>query len=78
MRLTTDEARIVAEALNDAKYDYANHDRFHDKEDRLKIINRLQELEDRLRAAGDDGRRKGRRSYSKNNFDDVIARYCKL
>lgn len=78
MRLTTDEARILAEALNDAKYDYANLDRFQEKEYRLKIINRLQELEDRLRAAGDDGRRKGGRSWIINQFSDVIAIYCKL
>lgn len=64
MRLTKDEARILADILDSAKYDYVSHPGLFDA---------LSELEERLHEAGDDSRRKGR--VSMNDFQDCLHRF---
>jgi hypothetical protein len=74
MKLTKDEARILAGALCDTKYDFV--DRIaEDKSDAVKKMQPLMLLECRLDAFGKDKRRVGRRSH--DGFNDVLKRFCK-
>ena len=69
MKITKDECRILAAAVNDWKfriaYDYSE----------LPFFEKLEELELKLENAGEDNRRKGRNSF--NDFYDLVKRYCK-
>jgi hypothetical protein len=65
MKFTKDEARILAEALEIAKYEWHNL-----PEGGFK---KLEELEESLNTFGDDKRRKGR--TSQNDWSDLLKRY---
>ena len=71
MRLTKDEARILAEAM--AEYKYKVVENAHYKE--LGVFNKLHDLQYKLEMFGDDKRRNGR--TSQDNFNDLIKRLTK-
>jgi glycyl-tRNA synthetase beta subunit len=66
MKITKDEARILAAALEDAKYIMTN-DR------NLALINKLDQLQNKLEDFGKDKRRTGR--TSQDDFTDCLKRY---
>ena len=70
MKLSKDEARILAEAVRQAKYEMAEG-----YMNARKIVNMLQGLEDRLEEFGQDKRRQGRKSA--NDYNDLIKRLTK-
>ena len=71
MRLTKDEARILAEAMADYKYKVVENP--HYKE--LGVFDKLFDLQYKLEMFGDDKRRNGR--TSQDNFHDCIIRFTK-
>ena len=71
MRLTKDEARILAEAM--AEYKYKVVENPHYKE--LGVFDKLFDLQYRLEMFGDDKRRNGR--TTQDNFHDCIIRFTK-
>tara|TARA_R110000868_G_scaffold273137_1_gene532357 strand:+ start:272 stop:499 length:228 start_codon:yes stop_codon:yes gene_type:complete len=70
MRLTKDEARILAQALNDYKYNVVNE--FNDFKE-LGVFNKLHDLQYKLEMFGDDKRRYGR--TSEDNLYDCFKRF---
>ena len=72
MKLTKDEASILAEAMEDYKYKVIND--YKDFKD-LGAFEKLHVLQRRLESYGDDKRRHGRTSL--NSFYDLIVRFCK-
>jgi hypothetical protein len=68
MRITKDEARILAEAMKEAKYEFVTLS--------FNVFDRLKELEIRLEKFGKDKRRKGR--SSQDDFNDCLKRYSKV
>ena len=70
MRLTKDEARILAQALNEYKYNVVNE--FNDFKE-LGVFNKLHDLQYKLEMFGDDKRRYGRRS--EDNLYDCFKRF---
>ncbi len=72
MRITKDEALILAAALDDYKFDFS--ELLPDKPQRLKAMQVLESLQTRLERNGKDKRRQGRSSM--NSFTDVLRRYC--
>ena len=64
MKLTKDEARILADALRIAKFEYTTLS--------FNIFDKLSELEKRLDDFGKDKRRTGR--TSQNDFNDCLKR----
>jgi hypothetical protein len=73
MNISKDEARILAVALAEQKYDFSEGT--STKEEASQRIAALQSLVDRLDAFGLDKRRQGR--TSQDSFADVIKRYVK-
>jgi len=71
MRLTKDEARILAEAM--AEYKYKVVENPHYKE--LGVFDKLFDLQYKLEMFGDDKRRNGR--TTEDNFNDLILRFTK-
>jgi hypothetical protein len=71
MRLTKDEARILAEAM--AQYKYKVVENPHYKE--LGVFDKLFDLQYKLEMFGDDKRRNGR--TTQDNFHDCIIRFTK-
>jgi hypothetical protein len=71
MRITKDEARILAEAM--AEYKYKVVENPHYKE--LGVFDKLFDLQYRLEMFGDDKRRNGR--TTQDNFHDCIIRFTK-
>jgi hypothetical protein len=71
MRLTKDEARILAEAMADYKYKVVENP--HYKE--LGVFDKLFDLQYKLEMFGDDKRRNGR--TTEDNFHDCIIRFTK-
>jgi hypothetical protein len=71
MRLTKDEARILAEAM--AEYKYKVVENPHYKE--LGVFDKLFDLQYKLEMFGDDKRRNGR--TTEDNFHDCIIRFTK-
>ena len=69
MRLTKDEARILAQALNEYKYNVVNE--FNDFKE-LGVFNKLHDLQYKLEMFGDDKRRYGR--TSEDNLYDCFKR----
>jgi hypothetical protein len=69
MKLTKDEARILAVAIGDFKYTIAE-ETMRD----LRCMDKLNELEDRLEEFGKDKRRTGR--TSQNDWSDLIKRFA--
>ena len=57
MRLTKDEARILAQALNEYKYNVVNELK---ELKELGVFNKLHDLQYKLEMFGDDKRRNGR------------------
>jgi hypothetical protein len=74
MRLTKDEARILAQALRMSKSKLANQDTPEHTKD-LGIPKALNVLEERLEKAGHDERRQGRTSI--DDWDALLQRYGK-
>ena len=72
MRLTKDEARILAQALNEYKYNVVNE--FNDFKE-LGVFNKLHDLQYKLEMFGDDKRRYGR--TSEDNLYDCFKRFAK-
>ena len=70
MRLTKDEARILAQALNEYKYNVVNE--FNDFKE-LNVFNKLHDLQYKLEMFGDDKRRYGR--TSEDNLYDCFKRF---
>jgi hypothetical protein len=70
MRLTKDEARILAQALNEYKYNVVNE--FNDFKE-LGVFNKLHDLQHKLEMFGDDKRRYGR--TSEDNLYDCFKRF---
>ena len=70
MRLTKDEARILAQALNEYKYNLVNE--FNDFKE-LGVFNKLHDLQYKLEMFGDDKRRYGR--TSEDNLYDCFKRF---
>lgn len=68
MRLTKDEARILAAAIGDFKYKIVE-DTLRD----LRCMDKLNELEERLTEFGKDKRRTGR--TSQDDWWDLIKRF---
>lgn len=71
LHLSKDEARLLAAAIGDIKFNYANT-LTDTKEESLALISRLSALEDKLAEYGKDKRRIGR--TSQNNFSDLLKR----
>lgn len=63
--ITKDEARILSEAINIAKYDMHRGNR--------QFLDNLTKLQNKLASAGKDKRRTGRTSM--DDWDDLIKRY---
>jgi hypothetical protein len=72
MRLTKDEARILAVALEEFKYKVVEGNSNYKE---LNVFNKLNDLEYKLFLFGDDKRRLGR--TSQDNFNDCIIRFTK-
>ena len=72
MRLTKDEARILAQALNEYKYNLVTE--FNDIKE-LGVFNKLHDLQYKLEMFGDDKRRYGR--TSEDNLYDCFKRFVK-
>ena len=70
MRLTKDDARILAQALNEYKYNVVNE--FNDFKE-LGVFNKLHDLQYKLEMFGDDKRRYGR--TSEDNLYDCFKRF---
>ena len=70
MRLTKDEARILAQALNEYKYNLVTE--FNDIKE-LNVFNKLHDLQYKLEMFGDDKRRYGR--TSEDNLYDCFKRF---
>ena len=71
MRLTKDEARILAQALNEYKYNVVNE--FNDFKELDGVFNKLNDLQYKLEMFGDDKRRYGR--TSEDNLYDCFKRF---
>ena len=72
MRLTKDEARILAQALDEYKYNVVNE--FNDFKE-LGVFNKLHDLQYKLEMFGDDKRRYGR--TSQDDLNDLFVRFAK-
>ena len=72
MRLTKDEARILAEAMSEYKYKVVEKSPYYKE---LGVFSKLFDLQKKLEMFGDDKRRNGR--TSQNNFYDLIKRLTK-
>ena len=72
MNITKDEARILAAALEEAKYKLSKG--YYDNE-RLSIITSLENLEWKLRYNSEDHRRKGR--TSRDDWHDMMRRFSR-
>ena len=70
MRLTKDEARILAQALNEYKYNVVNE--FNDFKE-LGVFNKLHDLQYKLEMFGDDKIWYGR--TSEDNLFDCFKRF---
>jgi hypothetical protein len=70
MNISKDEARILAAAISDYKYQIVD-----DAPRGLNLINPLTELEDKLNEFGKDNRRRGR--TSQNDWSDLLKRFSK-
>ena len=68
MRLTKDEARILAEAMAEYKYKVVENPYYKE----LGVFDKLFDLQYKLEMFGDDKRRVGR--TSQDNFNDLIKR----
>jgi hypothetical protein len=71
MRLTKDEARILAEAMAEYKYKVVENPYYKE----LGVFTKLHVLQQKLEMFGDDKRRVGR--TSQDNFNDLIKRLTK-
>jgi hypothetical protein len=71
MRITKDEAYILASALDEAKYEMNNAVGSSD----ASIFRALTKLQERLAEFAKDERRSGRKSQ--NSYHDIIKRYSK-
>ena len=71
MRLTKDEARILAEAMEEYKYKVADNITLNE----LGVFSKLFDLQYKLEKFGDDKRRNGR--TSQDSWFDLIVRFCK-
>lgn len=81
MRLTADEARILADALSAAKKDAVvmiRSNNFYSEEAAAAVATKLQNLEDRLMQHSDDGRRMERRTGKRSRFINVLLRYSNI
>ena len=72
MRLTKDEARILAQAMEEYKYKVVNE--FNDFKE-LGVFNKLHDLQYKLEMFGDDKRRYGR--TSQDDLNDLFVRFSK-
>lgn len=72
MRLTKDEARILAVAMEEFKYKVVEGNSNYKE---LGVFNKLHDLQYKLEMFGDDKRRNGR--TSQDNFNDLILRFTK-
>jgi hypothetical protein len=72
MRLTKDEARILAQAMSDYKYKVVEGNNSYKE---LGVFNKLYDLQYKLEMFGDDKRRNGR--TTEDNFNDLIKRLTK-
>lgn len=72
IKISKDEARLFAGALETVKYEFANNIGIHKKEECIRRINALESLVKKLEKAGDDNRRYGRASH--NEFSDLLKR----
>jgi hypothetical protein len=72
MRLTKDEARILAEAMEGYKYLLVGSNNFYKQ---LGVFEKLHDLQYKLEMFGDDKRRNGR--TTQDNFHDCIIRFTK-
>jgi hypothetical protein len=70
MRITKDDARLLAAAMYDAKFDFVKD---LTKEKANTVIYELKCLEDHLKLNSIDKRRQGRKSQ--NDFSDLLKRY---
>ena len=71
MRITKDEAYILASALEEAKYEMNNA--IYSPE--IPVYEALTKLQERLAEFGKDERRVGR--TSQNSYHDILKRYSK-
>lgn len=71
MKITKDEAIILAQAIGEQKYEF-NDNLYTDKAQRNRSIDAFTDLEKRLSDFGKDKRRQGR--TSKNHFSDILKR----
>ena len=71
MKLTKDEARILAESLEEYKYQVADNITLKD----LGVFTKLHVLQQKLETFGNDKRRNGR--TSQDSWFDLIVRFCK-
>ena len=69
MRITKDEAYILASALDEAKYEMNNAVGSSD----FPVFEALTKLQERLAEFGKDERRMGR--TSQNSYHDILKRY---
>lgn len=69
MRLTKDEARILAQALDEYKFNVVNEFKM------LDLFNKLHDLQYKLEMFGDDKRRHGR--TTQDDFSDLLKRFSK-
>lgn len=72
MKLTKDEARILAAILEDGKHTFNDSLNEYDRDKSIGNIRMIQKLQDKLEVAGTDERRFGR--TSQNRLSDTIQR----
>ena len=72
MRLTKDEARILAEAMDDYKYKVVASNSGYKE---LGVFPKLHQLQLKLELFGDDKRRYGR--TSQDDLNDLFVRFAK-
>ena len=72
MRLTKDEARILAEAMEEYKYKVVGSNGAYKE---LGVFDKLHDLQYKLEMFGDDKRRNGR--TTEDNFHYLIVRFAK-
>ena len=72
MRLTKDEARILAQAMEEYKYKVVVSNGNYKK---LGVFNKLHDLQYKLEMFGDDKRRYGR--TSQDDLNDLFVRFAK-
>lgn len=75
MKLSKDEAAIVAAVIEKGMYEFSHSLEWHTKEELVNTIGAIEKLKNKIKSAGVDERRKGR--TSSNSPHDLVRRIIK-